>query len=186
MTIVSAWTGRRWGVVALLLAAGAALLSARPAAAANDPRPDLAPSLAWVSDGYGSGGYFYTYKITVQNIREYDAESHSVWGGPAYGVVLQYTAPEYTAVQSATATNGFACTYAGRALSCTGGAIDSGKLATITVVLKNVGAPPPGTSWNTFCNMRHTAVVDPANTIRERDETNNTFDVTLFNNWCLN
>jgi hypothetical protein len=92
-------------------------------------------------------------------------------------VVAQYTAPEYTAVQSVTATGGFTCSFAGRVATCTVGYLANDGSATFTVVSKLVSGPAPNApvaAWDAFCNPRHAAVVDPANRILERDETNNT------------
>jgi hypothetical protein len=167
----------------LVLAAGAALLTARPAAA-YVTRPDLQISATdWSYGGNPEHGGPHTVKVTVRNPREWDGELRREYGAPASGVKVQYTAPVYEVVQSVSATGGFSCTFAGRVVMCTGGSIANGGYATITVVSSPVY--PPGADSGVACVPQHTAVVDLANTIVERDELNNTFTKSFFNIWCI-
>lgn len=186
MLITQVRGSRRWGVSALLLlalAAGAALLSIRPAAA-YVTRPDLQVSLTRPANWSLTDATLQTFTVTVRNPREWDPELHREYGAPASGVVAQYTAPVYMTVQSVSATNGFSCAVAGRVVTCTGGAIANGGSATITIVLKDSPPPPPFDS-TAYCLEQHTAAVDPANQIVERDESNNSVSGTFFNPMCF-
>jgi hypothetical protein len=90
-------------------------------------------------------------------------------------------------VQSASATTGgFACSFAGRVVTCTGGSLANGQSATITVVVKDMPPTPEHPcGLMDYYMPRHTAVVDPANQIAERDESNNWFSQQFFNPNCI-
>ena len=183
MATVKARDGRTRGAGVLFLlglSAVAALLAARPAAALGDTRPDLqisvAPRTSWAT---ADGGQFEDFAVTVRNTGEFEPESRQWFGGPASGVVAKYTIPQAKTVQavSAPAASKFACSWADRVVTCTGGSLPRTGSAVITVVTKNI---LPWSDVTSFCVEQHAAVVDPASAIAERDETNNTFSATVF------
>jgi len=99
------------------------------------------------------------YRITIGN----DASD------PANGVVVHDFVPAGASYRSATGTNEFLCTYASGLVTCSGGSIPAGGSATITVKLWAPAVP------GTYPNQ---AIVDPANTIPEGNETNNASSLT--------
>src|SRR5205814_47889 len=94
-----------------------------------------------------------TYYLTVKNpgiqVWDPDLRKYHTGGAPAYGVVAQAFVPARTS--SGTVT-------------CSGGALLNGGIAHITI---NTNAPP------LMANYVFGAVVDPNNTISERNEGNN-------------
>jgi len=102
------------------------------------------------------------YTITVNNLGTANAVD----------VKVTDTVPAGITGLSATATSLFDCSFVGQTMTCTGGRVNAGANATITV---NGTAPDePGT-------LENTAVVDPDNTIDE-GELGNTADGAELNN----
>jgi len=99
-------------------------------------------------------GNTLTYKIRVSNIGT-DA---------ATGVVLQDTLPSNLTNVTATTASGFTAQQTGNVFTFSGGTLAVGAIADFTI---------QGTVSNGISNISNNAVVDPANTIVELDETNN-------------
>jgi uncharacterized repeat protein (TIGR01451 family) len=101
-----------------------------------------------------------TYTLTVDNIGAADAS----------GIKVVDTLPTGATYVSASGDHGFSCSEAGGVVTCTGGSINAGDSATITIVV---------TFDSSFCGdtVRNTAVVDPDDNIVESDEDRNDADV---------
>jgi len=101
-----------------------------------------------------------TYTLTVNN------------GGTqnATDIKVVDTVPADLTITSVTGTSLFTCLppYTGNTVTCTGGAVNAGSNATITI---NATTPPAVPATPTITN---TAVVDPENSIPESNELNNT------------
>jgi uncharacterized repeat protein (TIGR01451 family) len=96
-----------------------------------------------------------TYTLTVNNIG----------GGNATGVKVVDTVPAGIGSISASGTSLFNCGVSAQTVTCTGGQVNQGQNATITI---------NGTVTLTSGTLTNTAVVDPDNTIPESNEFNNT------------
>ena len=96
-----------------------------------------------------------TYTLTVNNIGTANATN----------VKVVDTVPSGLTAVSATGTSLFNCSVSGLTVTCTGGAVNAGANATITI---------NATSPSTAGSITNTAVVDPDNTIPESNELNNT------------
>jgi len=117
------------------------------------PRPDLTVSQTDSPDPVLIGNTL-TYSIRVSNIGT----------GSATGVVLQDTFPSSLTNVTATTAAGFTAQQTGNVFTFSGGTLAVGAIADFTI---------QGTVSNGVQNISNTAVVDPANTIVELDETNN-------------
>lgn len=101
-----------------------------------------------------------TYTLTVNN----------KGGTNATDIMAVDTVPAQLSNISAVGTSLFVCNVVGHTVTCTGGAVNAGANATITIQADTPAAvplPPDNT-------MTNTAVVDPENSIPEGDELNNT------------
>jgi len=96
-----------------------------------------------------------TYTLTVNNQGTANAT----------GVKVVDTVPAGLTGITATGTSLFSCGVVGQTVTCTGGAVNQGSNATITIK-----ATAPATAGS----LTNTAVVDPDNTIPESNELNNT------------
>jgi uncharacterized repeat protein (TIGR01451 family) len=156
--------------VGLLVAAapGASAQSIGPVQPIGNLRPDLAVSVS-ASPATAAARQLVTYTATVRNIGQV-ASRDPFNGGtlyfntPASGVMFQQMLPPGAVFRSASGDSGFGCAHFAGVVTCTGGAIPAAAAATITI-----GLLAPTTS-GTFSGA---AVVDPTNTIAERDEGNN-------------
>ena len=152
-----------------LLAAGAVAPAALAYPSVTDDLPDLTvtqtTSINDIQDPRGP----VTFSITVQNpsIQVWDPELHKYvpGGGPAWGIVVRDYLPDGSQFLSVSADSGFNCSYAYGAVTCSGGTLRIGGTAHITI---NTNAPPY------MARYPYSAVVDPNNTITERNEQNNT------------
>ncbi len=126
------------------------------AAGSTGPRPDL--SLSIQAPTLVGADQDVTYQLTVNN----------AGGVKASEVTLINTLPlgfSYTGYQAA-GTSLFACSAVGITVTCTGGAVNDGSNATISISAK-APAALSGPSYDT-------AVVDPYDEIDESNEENNT------------
>lgn len=96
-----------------------------------------------------------SYTLTVNNIGT----------GNATGVKVVDTVPAGIGSVTASGTSLFNCGVASQTVTCTGGAVNQGQNATITI---------NGTVTLSAGTLTNTAVVDPDNTIVESNELNNT------------
>src|SRR5207247_510387 len=96
-----------------------------------------------------------TYTLTVNNTGNANATD----------VKVVDTVPAGVTVNSASGTSLFVCGVAGQTVTCTGGAVNQGSNATITI-----NATSPASTGI----ITNTASVDPENTIPESNELNNT------------
>jgi hypothetical protein len=162
-----------------LLVAGSSGASA--ALAFGPPPDDLADlsvsqttSVYWQGYNLVEPGQPVTYWLTVKNpsIQVWDSELHRYYtgGAPAYGVVVRDILPNGSQFLSASADSGFSCSQASGVVTCSGGTLQNGGTAHITI---NTNAPAA------MANYPFSAVVDPNNTIAERNEANNTTSATL-------
>jgi hypothetical protein len=165
----------------------AASTGAQAALAFGPPRDDLADltvsqstSVAWQGQNLQEPGQPVTYWLTVKNpsIQVWDPELHRYYtgGAPAYGVAVREVLPTGSQFLSVSADSGFSCSQAGGVVMCSGGTLQNGGAAHITI---NTNAPA------TMGNYPFSAIVDPNNTIAERSEANNTTSATL-EDWVLN
>lgn len=115
--------------------------------------PDLTLSVAGPSSVPTSTPM--TYTLTVANIG----------AAGAAGVTVVDTLPEGLTAVSAAGTSLFTCDVDGRTVTCTGGAVNGGSNATITI---------DATSPADAGTLTTTAVVDPDDVVPEIDELNNT------------
>ncbi|WP_265272132.1 CARDB domain-containing protein [Nostoc sp. KVJ3] len=117
-------------------------------------QPDLSISQADSPDPVIVGNPL-TYTLTVSN------------GGSANasGISVEYTLPTGVIFNSTTVANGFTASQSGGVITFSGGSINAGSTATLTVSVtpNSAGILTSGT-----------ATVDPNNTIAESNETNNT------------
>lgn len=96
-----------------------------------------------------------TYTLTVNNTGTANATD----------IKVVDTVPAGLTAIGATGTSLFTCGVVGQTVTCTGGAVNQGSNATITI---------NATSPNAVGTITNTAVVDPDNSIQEADELNNT------------
>ena len=119
----------------------------------NSPLPDLTIAKTGPTSVLTSAPL--TWTLTVNNLG----------GSNASNVKVVDTLPDGVTGISASGTSLFACSVAGQTVTCTGGAVNQGANATITI---DATSPPvTGTITNT-------ASVDPDNAIAESNELNNT------------
>jgi uncharacterized repeat protein (TIGR01451 family) len=129
--------------------------------------PDL--SIAITGPGTASPGANLSYTLTVNNIGGANATDIQVNASLPAGFILQ-------AGQAVSGTSLFNCTTTLPNIVCTGGAVNAGANATITIpAVVSSTTPPPGGSLS----YTTTAVVDPENAIPESNELNNTAQQTL-------
>jgi uncharacterized repeat protein (TIGR01451 family) len=117
------------------------------------PLPDLMLSITGPSSVPTSAPM--TYTLTVDNIGT----------AGAAGVKVIDTVPAGLTAISASGTSLFTCGVAGRTVTCTGGAVNRGANATITIQATSPAAKGA---------ITNTAVLDPDDTIAEGNELNNT------------
>jgi hypothetical protein len=161
-----------------LLAAGAIAPATFAFGLPPDDLPDLTVSQAASSaDGYDVGSYPggpLNYWLTVKNpsIQVWDPELHRYYtgGAPASGVVVSDHLPAGSQVLSASGDSGFSCSQSSGVVTCSGGTLPNGGTAHITI---NTNAP------TAYGNYTNTAIVDPNNTIAERNKTNNASSLTV-------
>lgn len=96
-----------------------------------------------------------TYTLTINNIGTANAT----------GIKVVDTVPAGVTINSVNGTSLFTCGVAGQTVTCTGGAVNQGSNATITI---------NGTSPSATGAITNTASVDPDDTIPESNELNNT------------
>src|SRR5215471_5064639 len=115
-----------------------------------------------------------TYQITVKNpmFPVWDAEQHRYYneGAPAHGILVRDYLPDGSQFLSVSADSGFTCSRANLVVTCSGGSLLMGGTAHITI---GTIAPP------LMANYLTSAVVDPDNSIAERNEGNNVANLTL-------
>lgn len=174
----------RGGIVTALLAAAFAgqSLAAAPVAAATGS-PDLTVVLRGTPNPVDQGGAL-TYSMEVSNTstetncRNVNSEPIcTILGRAVTGAAATLTLPSGIIFQSYTADHSFVCRPdpSGASLACTGGSLAMDDSATIQVRTQPTAAG----------SFAATAAVDPANTISERSETNNTASVTTTVNRTL-
>jgi hypothetical protein len=164
-----------------LLIAGVVLA---PAALAYTPPADDLPDLTisqTTPEGtapvpYPGGPLTYWLTVTNPSIQVWDAELHryGTGGGPAYGVVVRDTLPTGSQFLSASSDSGFSCSQASGVVTCSGGTLQNGGTAHITI---NTNVP------GVIGRYTNTATVDPNNTIVERNEANNTTSMSFGAVW---
>ncbi len=163
-------------VIAGAVVAPAALASTPPA----DDLPDLTISQTTPSgtDPVPYPGGPLTYWLTVKNpsIQVWDAELHRYYtgGAPAWGVVVRDTLPVGSQFLSASSDSGFSCSQASGVVTCSGGTLQNGGTAHVTI---NTNVPA------VIGRYTNTAIVDPDNTVVERNETNNTTSMSFGAVW---
>ncbi len=112
---------------------------------------------ATIADGTSPPATNITYQLTVNNSG----------GVNAVDVRVVNNLPAGMSVASASGNSLFACSSAGLTTTCTGGRVNAGSNATITIVA-NPGFHAAG------AQLKDTAVVDPYDTVDELNELNNT------------
>ncbi len=168
------------------LLAGATVASALPAAAALDPTgPDLTMTLAESASQAASGGTL-TYTLAIGNTPVYEVfcdydrrgkplcTREQVAGGPVSGVLVQDSLPAGATLVSAAGDHGFSCFQFGGVVTCSNGALDTTDRASITVAITAPSLPPGGPN-TTLTNL---AIVNPQQTINERDYSNNSATIS--------
>jgi len=152
-------------------------------AAAYDKRPDLQ---TWSSQDTRGAGYFgwpfgegvMPFNVVLYNdgdLGEYDPVSRT-WvvpplGGPAFNVVVKITLPSQLTFVGVIASGSFTCGHSSGVVTCSGNRLGNAASVTLTIAVHlpaNYGCFP---IWPFY---PITMVVDPANTIAERLEDNNT------------
>jgi hypothetical protein len=185
-----AWTAVGFPLLVLLLLGGGT-------AAAADSRPDLRVVYPQVSPGNPYAAWpVMPFAFAVRNAGdpgEWDPESHR-WlrppsGGPAVNVVVHAILPPEVAFVTFTQTGGFSCWHLNGVVTCFRSRMSNNTSAQVTMHLQFLNAPP--LSWIETCLPYETQLypveveVDPAQTIVERQEGNNT--LTLWTGIvCLN
>ena len=172
----------RWGLVAgLLLVLGG--LAWGGEAAAYDKRPDLQTWSIYDSSGAGYFGWPFgegvmPFNVVVYNdgdLGEWDPDSHT-WavpplGGPAYHVVVKITLPSQLMFAGVIASGSFICGHTSGIVTCSGNRLGNAASLTLTIA---VHLPAHYACFPLSPLYAITMVVDPANTIAERLENNNT------------
>jgi Domain of unknown function DUF11 len=151
------------GLLGALVVVAFALPSSASAQSAIDIRPDLSVTVT-ASPNPVPAGTHVTYTLTVRN---------GQGGGffaTANAVRVVHNLPSGIGFQSATGDRGFTCAFAASAVTCTGGTLPSQTTATISIV---------GTAFPSGFPRVSTAVVDPLDTIDERNEGNNGASVSV-------
>ncbi|HET6816042.1 MAG TPA: CARDB domain-containing protein [Mycobacteriales bacterium] len=128
--------------------------------------PDLSVSI--IAPSTANAGSSQTYQVVVNNSG----------GSNASDIQTNITLPPGFSLQPSASVSGtslFQCVTSLPSIVCTGGAVNAGANATITIplVVSGTTPPPSGLQWTT------TAVVDPENAIPESNELNNTAQQTL-------
>jgi uncharacterized repeat protein (TIGR01451 family) len=136
----------------------------------NQPTSGLADlSVSIIAPSTAAPGSNQTYQLTVNNSG----------GANATDVDLRATLPNGFGLQSGQSVNGtslFDCSHsAAPNIVCTGGAVNAGANATVTIPVV-VSSTTPASGSLTY---QTTAVVDPENAIAESNELNNTAQQTL-------
>jgi hypothetical protein len=161
-------------------------ISALPAAAAIDSSgPDLSMALAESSSQVAAGGAL-TYTLTVRNTPVYervcDLNQHGkplctneeVAGGPVGGVVVQDSLPYGATYVSATGDHGFTCYAFGGVVTCNNGTLSDSDTATLSIAI----LAPTLARGSANTTLTDAAVVNPSQSINERDYSNNTASIT--------
>jgi uncharacterized repeat protein (TIGR01451 family)/fimbrial isopeptide formation D2 family protein len=127
-------------------------------------QPDL--SLSWVNPSTAAPASNQTYKLVVNN----------AGGSNVTDIEVVATLPSGITPANPSGTSLFNCSIGGvTTITCSGGAVNAGANATITIpVVISGNAPPPG-----GLTYKSSAVVDPKNLIPESNELNNTANHTL-------
>jgi hypothetical protein len=172
---------RRLSVASLLVLALSALSLPTTASAQtftpqpiNVISPDLSVSLTSSASVVG-GGEQVTFTLVVTNVGQVafrePTGSPVYWNAPANGISLLQSLPSGATFRSvAAAGGGFSCAHVAPVVTCSGGSLQAGSTATITVV---ASAPLAAGSFGS------TATVDPTNAIVERNESNNAATVSM-------
>ncbi|MBH8577322.1 DUF11 domain-containing protein [Nostocaceae cyanobacterium CENA369] len=103
--------------------------------------------------------------VTVGNPLTYTLTVSNSGTANASGITVQYTLPNGVTFNGTTVANGFTASQSGGVVTFSGGSINAGSNATLTV---NVTPNSTGTLTS------GTAIVDPNNTVVESNENNNT------------
>jgi hypothetical protein len=115
-----------------------------------------------------------TYSLTIKNpsIQVWDPELHRYYtgGAAASSVMVREYLPDGSQFISASGDSGFSCSQASSLVTCTGGTLQNGGTAHITIKTNAPGL---------MATYSFGAVVDQNNTIAERNEGNNTALGTL-------
>jgi len=106
--------------------------------------------------------------VLIGNTLTYSIRVSNIGSDAATGVVVQDTLPSNLTNVTATTAAGFTAQQTGNIFTFSGGTLAAGAIADFTI---------QGTVSNGVQNISNTAVVDPANTIVEFDETNNSSQV---------
>ena len=172
----------RWGLVACSLLV-LCVLTWGGEATAYDKRPDLQ---TWSSQDTSGAGYFgwpygpgvMPFNVVVYNdgdLGEWDPDSRtwvvSPLGGPAYNVVVRITLPSQLTFAGVIASGSFTCVHNSGIVTCSGNRLGNAASITLTIA---VHLPANYECFPISPFYAITMVVDPANTIAERLENNNT------------
>jgi uncharacterized repeat protein (TIGR01451 family) len=105
--------------------------------------------------------------VAINTAMAYTLTVNNIGTANATGIKVVDTLPAgfSTSLAGITASSLFTCAYASPTVTCTGGQVNTGQNATITI---------SGTSPSTSGLITNTSVVDPDNTITESNELNNT------------
>ena len=122
--------------------------------------------------------------VSPNGTLEYTLTVKNFGSAPATNISLQDVVPQGSRFRSANSqpltggNGGFICSFATGVVQCGNGALagwdGAGAVPSATIVIKLFA---PGTTTDGTSNFTNHAVVDPANTIPEADETNNVSDV---------
>jgi hypothetical protein len=172
----------RWGQMAGLLLV-LCVLAWGGEAAAYDKRADLQVWSIYDTSGAGYTGWPYGEGVMPVNavlyndgdLGEWDSDSHT-WqvpplGGPAYNVVVQFTLPSPLTFAGVIASGSFTCGHSSGIVTCTGNRLGNAASVTLTIA---VHLPANYECFPISPLYAIGLVVDPANTIAERLENNNT------------
>jgi len=165
--------------IGLLLAGSTVAPAALAVGLPPDDVPDLTVNLSSNADykpGYAIADprSAVTYQITVRNptFPVWDAELHRYYNGgaPASNIMVKDYLPDGSQFVSVSADSGFSCSQANLVVTCSGGSLQMGGTAHITI---GSITPPLMATYIT------SAVVDPNNSIAERNEGNNYSSLSL-------
>jgi hypothetical protein len=175
-------TWHRWGLVAgLLLALG--VLAWGGEAVAYDKRPDLQTWSIYDSSGAGYVGWPYGEGVMPFNVVVYNDGDLGEWnpdsrtwdvlplGGPAYNVVVKITLPSQLTFAGVISSGSFTCVHNSGIVTCSGNRLGNAASLTLTIA---VHLPANYECFPISPLYAIGIVVDPANTIAERLENNNT------------
>jgi hypothetical protein len=108
------------------------------------------------------------FKLTVKNSMKRVPPTFCVFeGGDAANVMVRHTLPTGGQLLWASSTDGFGCQSTSGVVTCSGARILRGGTASLLLSVSVPGVTYP----------KSTAIVDPLNSIRERQETNNSIAV---------